>query len=364
MAGQQQQRKQLFNPSELAEVDENVELGAVPSDLPATPPVESTPADGAAPPPQADVLALAEQELTDAHQPIPYGRWQEFINGRNKEREERKAEQEALAQLREKWARLDERSKQIREAQEAAARQVQQQREAAERPDPAIDPVGAKIWDQDKAIRDLTAWKQQREQADGQFQQQYQQDQQTTQFNNWVVAEANNYAHHQKDYFDAARHAAKWRMDFWSNLGLPPDQAQQLVMHESNLLARISQQTGKPFAPIVYELAKSVGYRPRPEYGDGNGNGAAPTSAAASQAGKVLSQVAKGQAMQGLSRAPSAGGEAKSRYRDMTPADIANMTEAEFSAALNNPQTKAEMEYAMARADGLEGQEVNYRVRR
>ena len=293
---------------------------------------------------------------TQVERTVPFSRFQEMVTQRN-------AERQRAAELQERWARIDERSKQVREAQEAAQRQAEAQKHAAEQPDPQIDPAGYDLWMKERRIEALENQVRQFGQNFNQMQQGYQQDQQTTQFNNWVVAQAQDYARSTPDYFEAAQHAANWRVGFWEKLGLPNEQARQLVMAESNLLANISRQTGKPFPAIVYDLAKSVGYQGRVAAPATNGNGAIPqvTSQAASQAGKVLAQVAKGQAMQGLSRTGSAESGGKSRYAMMTPEELSRVPEAQWQKDWANPQIRAEMVQAMKKLDGFsDEEEVRY----
>lgn len=347
---------QVFNDTELMDdaAAEATELGqGEPVEQPTEPDSTGQPTESAPSATPADTPPQTQAERT-----IPYSRFQEVVNARNAERQE-------LQQLRERWARIDERQKQAKEARDEAERQAAAQRQAAERPDPAIDPVGAQLYDITQSNRQLQERLGQYEQRFTQLSQGYQQDQQTNQFNNWVVAQAQDYARQQPDYFDAAQHAANWRVGFWEKLGLPNEQARQLVMAESNLLANISRQTGKPFPAIVYDLAKSVGYQPHVANGNGNGNGASqPNAQAASQAGKILSQVAAGQKVQGLSRAGGAESGAKSRYGMMTAAEIANVDERTWQRDWNNPQLRPEMQAALRRLDGLESEDINYDIRR
>jgi hypothetical protein len=335
---------QVFNPAETAEIDENVELG---QESPASP-GEATPVspeEAPAQEPPAEQPPPAEETRADK-------RIRQLLA-------ERQAAVQERDQLREQWARLDERTKQVKEAREAAERAQQQQQIDEKR---AIDPVGAELDATKQQLQELLAWKQQQEQNFQQLQQGIQVDRQQQDFNNWVVAEAQSYSRQQPDYADAARHAAEWRIQWWQELGLPPDQARQMVIHESNLLAQISRQSGKPFAPVIYKLAQSVGYRPAGNL-NGNGNTGAAPAAAVTNAAKLL-QAQRGQAMQGLSRVPSAGTESKTDYRNYTAADLARMSEAEFARAKADPKAWADLQYAMAREDGLlEYEDINYNGR-
>ncbi len=69
--------------------------------------------------------------------------------------------------------------------------------------------------------------------------------------------------------------------------------------------------------------------------------------------------------MQGLSRAPRAGNEGKTAYRDYTPQQVEAMSEAEWSRVQSDPQTWAELQYAMKRHEGLQDYEdISYDGRR
>ena len=48
-------------------------------------------------------------------------------------------------------------------------------------------------------------------------------------------------------------------------------------------------------------------------------------------------------------------------YRNMSAAEIANLKESEFNAAMANPQSRRDLRYAMARAEGFpDGDEPNW----
>lgn len=271
--------------------------------------------------------------------------------------QERYELQRQLTEERERWARLDERTKQIKEAREVS----QQAQEAAQRPDSSIDPLGAELWDTKKALNELVAWRQQQEQQFAQLQNGFTQNQQEQYFNNTIVAEANTYARAQPDYPDAAKYLADWRRGLLQNMGYSPEEAQQIMLAEANVLirgnivARQQGRTAKAFPEILYEAAKQVGYQVR--------NGNTPTAAQTSAAGRVLAQAAKGQAMQGIGKAGGAEPQAGTRYRNYSKADIAAMSEDEWSRATRDPRAWAELQEAMKEADGIAGQDVRYFTR-
>ena len=306
---------------------------------------EAAPAEAEQPAAEA---APAEAQPEAPSKTIPYERFQE-IN------ERRKAAEKTAAELQEKWARLDERSKQLREAQQAAQQQAEAQQRAAERPDPTVDPVGAELWDTKQAMAQMQS---QFQQLQGQFAQQVtglQQNQQQAEFNNWVDREAANYATQDPAYYDKARYAASKRMEFWQSLGATPEMSQELVARESFALAAMARSNGKHFPTIVSGLATGWGWQPQQP--TQNGNTATPASSPApapTAAQQRLNQVQKGQTVQGLSRVPGAGTEAATTYRNYTPAQIASMTEAEFNAAMSDPKAKKDLMFAISQSEGVD----------
>jgi len=261
-----------------------------------------------------------------------------------------------LGEHREFRARLDERQRIIHEANEQARQQAEQQKRAQERPDPNLDPIGAELYDLRNArAQDRAEIEQLRQMAQQQYQQ-YNTGQEQQQFSTWVQNEANSYAQQDQDYFPAAKHAADWRIQFWREIApnAPRELAEKLVEGESVMIARLAQQYGGKFAPAISRLAKQLGFQAP------NGNGA-PRPRAQSPQQQRLNQVQGGQRLQGLSAVPSGGtsSEGASPYRNYSAADIANMSEREFSAAMANPNTARDLRYAMARAEGVEGDDFN-----
>jgi hypothetical protein len=292
----------------------------------------------------------AEQAEATAEAPnktgvVPYQRFQE-VNERAKALERQVTE---LLPIKEQWARYDERRKILEKANEDAQRAAQQQQIAAQRPDEGIDPYGARQWDQEQKIAHL---EQQLTQTVGQLQnfgQNYQQNQEGAQFSNWVQAEAQQYVAQDPEYMQKATFAANKRIEFWSGLGAPPDVARKMVEAESVLIARVAQQYGGRFAPLVAGLAQQWGYQ------SPNGQQAQPQNGGAQQR---LAQVAAGQKVQGISRIPAAGPATQTVVRNMSAIDLANMSEAEFARIKANPQLRAELAYAMASAEGVEPEEM------
>lgn len=287
----------------------------------------------------------ATQEPPNKTGVVPYDRFKE-VNDRYR------ATEKELNEQREKWARLDERTKQIKEAREQAERARAEAEQAAKRPDPALDPVGAELWDVRQQNQQLVA---QFNQLNAQFQQQSQGLQQTTQqaeFTNWVNTEAERYDRQNPGYYDAATFAANKRMELWQKVGATPELARDIVARESFFLTALARQSGKSFAPIVVELAQNWGWQnPAAQ----NGNGAAKPAATGTAANNAqrLAQAQRGQAMQGLSRGSGGPAQAATAYKNYTPAQIAEMSDAEWFAVRKNPEKMLELATAIANHEGV-----------
>lgn len=273
---------------------------------------------------------------------IPYPRFKE-VNEAKRAAEQRLGEAEKERnELRERWARLDERRNQLTEAQQQANAQAQQARVAAERPDPTIDPLGAELFDLKQNLA-------QEQEARIALQNHYQQNvgnlaqtQQQAEFNGWVQYQAQAYSQQDPKYFDKAKYLADWRIGYWQKFGLSPDQARERVAAESILIAHEARQNGVNFAPIVAELAASVGWQDAPQQQQGNNNA------------QKLAQIQAGQRVQGLGHLPGSSGENTIGYRNYSASQIANMSEAEFARAMSSAKSKKDIEYALAIAEGID----------
>jgi len=240
------------NPSEVmddstAEAEElNPQQAAPETAEPATEPA----AEPAAP---TEPAKLADG--TDSNKPVPYDRFRETNEGRKAAEARAAAAEKEATELRERWARLDERSRQINEARQAAQQQAVEQQRAAERPDPAIDPVGAKLWDFEEKTRQYDAMVAAQAQQIQALQGNMQQNQQIQAFANYVNYDVQRFQQQKPDYPAAAAHAAQKRREFWTAAGFQPEQAQEIVKRESEALAMQAMQSGKSVAQLVYDLA-------------------------------------------------------------------------------------------------------------
>ena len=255
-----------------------------------------------------------QQPAADAEPPnktgvIPYERFKE-VNDRAKQAEAKAAE------MSERWARLEERQNLLQESRRAAEAQRQAANQAAQRPDPNIDPIGAELYDTKQALAQQAQTIQAIQQQFQNTTQGLQQTQEEAQFSNWVQNQVQAYSAQDPQYIQKATHAAEWRMGFWQQMGLTPDAARDIVQKESVLLAKIAQQNGVNFAPIVAQLAERVGYQsPQAQQ---QPNGQRQPAPQTQQNAALLNQVRKGQAVQGLSNIPGSGAEGATSYKNYT----------------------------------------------
>jgi hypothetical protein len=273
----------------------------------------------------------------------------------NEVNERMKAAERERNELAEKWARMDERAKQRREAQAAAEAAAKQ----AERPDPALDPVGAQLWDVTEKLNQQQA-------AFNQWQQQFQQtttglqqNQEQAQFSNWVVSQAQEYARQDPEYFQKATHVANQKVQLLTELGMPQEEAVKVVQAEAAFIARVAQQYGRNFAPIIAKYGTAWGYGPTGVNGNGvaqTPNGQAP-AIQQQQPNARIQQLQRGQQAQGIGHL-GGGNEAQTAYRNYTPAQIAALSEREWSALMANPATAKELRYAVAMAEGIDPTEM------
>jgi hypothetical protein len=313
---------------------------------PAAPsPPQAPPAEEALPPqvlPAGQPGQQPPKTKKTPEQAIPYERFRE-VN------EESKRKDRELSEMREKWARLEERSRLAQEAQANFERQQQTDAEKAKiptKPDETLDPYGAQLWERDRKIDQLTQSLQEVRQNLGQTSQQVQQSANLSDFNLWLTNDINSYRQRQPDYEQAAQHARQARVTFWQSVGLPPDQAEVIVNNEALAVAYAARQNGKSAAQAYYDAARTMGYQ-----------GAAPTPEAAAAAAppssqEKLAQLRKGQAAQGLSRAPILD-DSNANWSALSAQQIADMDENDFVEALQDPQRAIQINKALERLEGV-----------
>lgn len=239
------------------------------------------------------------------------------------------------ADLREKWARLESRQQVINQAltqqqaleqqqQAAAQQQAQAQAILAQRPDPAIDPQGAELFDLRlrQALQEQYAMQQQ--QAVAQALQAQQQQVMAGQRRTWVDNDFNFYAQHRPDILQALNHLVNYRWQQLLRLS-PPEEAQRVFNGEVAYYIDSHWRSNQSLADFVYNWAQQVGYQPpqqqpqpQPQQQIPQQNGGIPPR---------IAQQQRGQSMQGMGyTTPGASPD-----RMPTMMDIANMSDEEFT---------------------------------
>ena len=333
----------LLSPEEQAALD--AEQTGEPEPEPEGLPAKARPQQPA--PQQAD----AEQKPTPkGAEDTPYSRVKE-LSKKNKELEE------ALQSERLRLARLDERAQVAREAEERARQQPQKPVEVPSklgaRPDAAIDPIGADLYDVRRENEILAYRLEQNERGVGQTAQQVEQTRQQQEFANWVNNDASTYRAQHPDYDAATAHAYAWRVKHWQQrLGLPEQNARAIVDQEAVATAQIARQNGKSAAQAFYELAQETGYNSMtvPATATVDGVKRPEVEVAGQGARERMEQVRKGQKFQGLGRVPSES-PANIDWSNMDAQTLADMPEDEFLERINDPVQGPQLRKALQRLE-------------
>jgi hypothetical protein len=286
---------------------------------------------------QPDKGKPAKGKAPDA---VPYSRFHET-------NEEKKLAQRERDELRERWARLEERAAMAREAQQRIEQAAQRPQPPA-RPDENVDPYGAQLWDRDRRIEELVSQQQQLAQQFQQHQQglqqtqaAMQQGQQFSEFQSWLQNDVAAYRMQKPDY-DAAATYAQQRMIEWASTFAPPEEVANIVNGLAAWAAQRSRASGRSAADAFYSLAHTMGYTgPKPAPGNG---------APQSRAQATLEQVQKGQQHQGLSRAPAENDD-NTNWSTMGAKELADMDDEAFAVAWADPKQRAKLEQVFRRLE-------------
>ena len=323
------------------------------------------------PPPAPDAeAAIAEVETPDkqveaAAEPTPEApaeqpkepkkltpaqeRIQELVRERNNYEEQ-------LRNEREKWARLEERQRLINEQAERSRQEEEARRVAAEqaelrrtvRPDPSVDPVGAELFDTKERLNALAAeFEQAKQQVQAGFAQtQVQND--VARFEQQLLADIRQGQQKYSDYNEAAAFATQARKDFWLNLGNTEEESTRRVQAEALAIAKDALDHGKSPSEVYYGMAKQWGYAPQA----GTSRGA--TAPAQSAARERLKQIEAGQRVQGFGgRSPNVSEGEDVDLANLSPAELAEMSEEAFLGLLRNPKSAAALQRRIAAMEGL-----------
>jgi prefoldin subunit 5 len=331
--------RQLLSEEEVLSEEEQQAVAAEATEE-APPPVLPAAQPQPQPPEQAAKPEAKPKKVPE--EAVPYERFKQIWD-------EAKGKDQELAALRERWARLEERQNLAREAQERLEQQQlaeQQKAKIPPRPDETIDPYGAQLWERDRKIEALSSKLEELSSGLGQTTQQLNQSSQMNDFNLWLTSDINAYRAKQPDYEQAAQHARQARLTFWQSVGIPLQQAEAIVNNEALAIAFAAKQNNKSAAQAYYDAAKTMGYQGAAPT-NGNGAAAAPPSAQ-----EKMAQLKRGQAAQGLSRAPVLD-DNNANWSALTAQQIADMDENDFVEALQDPQRAVQINKALERLEGV-----------
>ena|SRR5215472_1510449 len=300
-------------------------------------PAEEEPSEQA-PEQEAQPKAPKKHEET-----VSYDRFEE-LNERMRLAEQRAAEAETY---RERWARLEERQKQAYEAQQRIAQAEAQQRYAQQRPDPELDPGGARAWDaEQRAIRAEQGLAQMQQQLQHMNQQNIAQNQ-NNEMQNWLAFQVPQARQRFQDYDTRVDYARAARAAWWASVfQLPdgrqvqlftPDVAREITAREELILLQRAKELGIPVADAVVRLSDTWGYR-QWAAGQGQANGQANGQVRQPQVlpsgNQRLEQLQRGQAVRGLGRVTSGETNANLSWQTMSPLEfktfVGNMSEDQY----------------------------------
>lgn len=269
--------------------------------------------------------APAEGEQPEGQQPeekkhekyVPYERFETAI--RDRDAALQKANE--AAEYREKWGRLEERTKLAKEASEQATKAEEQARIARERPDPEIDPVGARAWDAEQRAIKAEQRVTEIETRFGTMEQQRQVDVQQLEMNQWLGNQVQVGRSTVPDYDARVDFARASRVAQWVDSGWTEQEARLIVANEERAHINKRMQGGLPLVNWVVSMSNQWGYQAQQANGNtANGNGqvrqAAPAQVLPS-GNQRLEQIQRGQAMQGLGRVASGEVNAATAWQAM-----------------------------------------------
>jgi hypothetical protein len=243
------------------------------------------------------------------------------------------AERDELKQYRERFVRLEERANIAREAAQQAQAAEEAARRAKERPDPEVDPAGARAWD---AQQEATAAKQQVSELKAELDQMRQQTGagfQQSELQNWLSNQIGLARSRVPNYDAQVDSLRDKRAAFWGKW-FPEDAARKIVKSEEDLLVMRTRELNMPLETIVRSLAELWKNEPGSGALNGaNGNGTVRREPSAQTAQK-LDQIQRGQAAQGLGRIQSGDNGGRLQWQamghDEFQAFVAAMSDEDF----------------------------------
>ena len=263
----------------------------------------------------------ATESETGAEQPQPPAKTQQDSKFVPRERlNELIAERDQLREYRDRFVRLEERANLAREAQQQAQAAEEAARRAKERPDPEIDPSGARAWD---AQQEAVAARQQVAQLKTELEQIRQQtgagfEQNALQ--SWVSNQIGLARSRVPDYDARVDFVRNARTAFWGRF-FPEQAARNIVAQEELVLLNRARELNMPLESVVATLSDQWKYGPN---GNGAVNGAANGAGngtvrrqPSAQTQQKLDQIQRGQAAQGLGRVQSGDNGGRLQWQAM-----------------------------------------------
>lgn len=325
----------IFTPDEQAAMDAYERGEEGPSAAPATVEApEGAPAGGEAAAPAAAAPEAAPGEVVDpeADAGSADDNKGKFVRhgAFHQERERRKAVEKELTELREKYARGDERLRLINEAMQARQAPAAAPEAPAAPPSPDEDVIGyAKHLE--KQLEELRSGMQQETARQ-------RQEREVGAVITDYKADLNRFASTEPTFAAAFTHVMQSREAEYAALGVPADQIKQALAQDELQIAMSARQQGVSPAERIFQIAKARGFAPKaPE--------PAPAPAPVETPAQKVERVAAGQAGPGKSLSAAGGAPAGEVTFEM----LASMNERDFEAfATKNPEK-------LARLMGAEG---------
>jgi hypothetical protein len=332
------------------------------------PEVQPTPAPEAEPElPKVGQVPAQAKPAKKHEETVAYDRFEQ-LNERLKQTEQRLVETETY---RERWARLEERQRQAQEAAQRMAEAEAQAKLAKLRPDPELDPQGARIWDNEQ--RALRA-EQRVVQLEQQFQQLNAQGQvrdANFEMQNWLAFQVPQARSRFQDYDTRVDYARAARAAWWSSsFQLPdgrqvqlfsPEMARDITAREELVLLQRAKELGIPVADAVVRLSDTWGY---PQWLAQQQQAVAPQNGQARQAASAqllpsgaerLQQIQRGQAVQGMGRVASGETNAPTAWQTMSPLEfktfVGNMPEDQYVRMVQDQRFGKQFEKRVSEID-------------
>lgn len=260
-----------------------------------------------------------------------------------------------LAELRAEAAARKAREKIDEEAQE----RVRQAREEAERPDPEVDPFGAKMWDLEQKQKKLdeffAAQDKQKQEEEALREQRTALETELKSLDSFLLEDVTAFKAEHPDYDHAAQKVIAAQRKVFQNAGYTEDEAGAMTANMLLQMARKAKVQGKSVAESVYNVAvEDLGYTAKGVSASSNeGENRAtenetppeqpekPTVAKVTADAKAkIAALKKAQQVQGL------GGQTpnqRTRTEDvsqLSPEEIANMSDEDFLMMKQDPKTR------------------------